>query len=93
MAHELRQHGIAVISLYPGLVRTESVLEAAKYGVFDLSKSESPAFIGRVIAALAHDPRLTERSGHVVVAAAAAMELGVTDIDGKRPIPLALDTV
>src|SRR5216110_952484 len=58
MAHELRAHGISVISLYPGLVRTESVLEAAKYGVFDLATSESPEFLGRVIAALADDPRI-----------------------------------
>jgi len=27
MAHELRSSGVAVVSLYPGLVRTESVLE------------------------------------------------------------------
>ena len=93
MAHELRPHGVAVISLYPGLVRTESVLEAAKYGVFDLSKSESPEFIGRVVAALARDPRVADRSGQVVVAAAAAIELGVTDVDGKQPAPLTLDTV
>ena len=93
MAHELRPHGIAVISLYPGLVRTESVLEAAKYGVFDLSKSESPEFIGRVIGALARDPRLADRSGHVVVAAQAALELGVADVDGRQPPALSLETV
>ena len=32
MAYELRPHGIAVLSLYPGLVRTEAVMEAAKGG-------------------------------------------------------------
>ena len=93
MAHELRPHGISVISLYPGLVRTENVLEAAKYGVFDLSKSESPEFIGRVVAALARDPNLAGRSGRVVVAAQAAIELGVTDVDGRQPPVLTLDTV
>jgi NAD(P)-dependent dehydrogenase (short-subunit alcohol dehydrogenase family) len=41
MAHELRPHGISVISLYPGLVRTDAVLEAAKFGVFKLDNSES----------------------------------------------------
>jgi len=95
MAHELRPHGVAVISLYPGLVRTESVLEAAKYGVFDLSNSESPEFLGRVIAALAappHDARLLARTGTVVVAARAATELGVVDVDGKQPTPLTLHT-
>lgn len=91
IAHELRPYNVAVISLYPGLVRTEAVLDAAKAGAFDLSNSESPEFIGRVIDALARDPRLMERSGKVVVAAAAARELGVTDIDGKSPAPLTPD--
>ncbi len=92
MAHDLRSHAVSVISLYPGLVRTETVLEAAKFGVFDLSNSESPEFIGRVIVALAHDPRLSERSGAVVVAAQAAVEFDVRDIDGKQPVPLTLAT-
>jgi hypothetical protein len=34
-----------------------------------------------------------ERSGNVLVAAAVAAELGVTDVDGKRPVPLTLETV
>jgi NAD(P)-dependent dehydrogenase (short-subunit alcohol dehydrogenase family) len=88
MAVELRPHGVAAISLYPGLVRTEAVMEAAKAGAFDLGNSESPEFIGRVIAALYEDPNLAQRSGRVVVAAAAARELGVLDIDGKSPEPL-----
>jgi len=54
MAHELHPHNIAAISLYPGLVRTESVLAVSEF--FDLSNSESPQFIGRVVAALATDP-------------------------------------
>ncbi len=93
MAAELRAHRIAVVSLYPGLVRTESVLQAAEAGWLNLANSESPQFIGRVIAALRGDPRLMERSGSVVVAAALAAEFGVCDIDGKRPTPLTLETV
>jgi NAD(P)-dependent dehydrogenase (short-subunit alcohol dehydrogenase family) len=90
MAHELGPHRIAVISLYPGLVRTESVLAAAQ-GAFELTNSESPEFIGRVVAALYAEPQLMRRSGQVVVAAAAARELGVLDIDGTSPEPLSLD--
>jgi dehydrogenase/reductase SDR family member 1 len=93
MAHELRQHGVTVVSLYPGLVRTESVMAAAQAGWLDLSNSESPEFIGKVIAALHSDPQLFARSGAVVVAAQLAKELGVVDNDGKRPIPLTLETV
>ena len=70
-------------------MRTEAVL-ASKW--FDLSNSESPEFIGRVIAALWQDSALLERSGQVLVAAAVASELGVKDVDGKQPRPLTLDT-
>jgi NAD(P)-dependent dehydrogenase (short-subunit alcohol dehydrogenase family) len=93
MAHELRPYGIPVVSYYPGLVRTEAVLEAAAGGWLDLTNSESPEFAGRVIAALMRDPRLMERTGSVVVGAAAARELGVTDIDESQPEPLSLDSV
>src|SRR5262249_49805256 len=69
MAHELRKHGVTVISLYPGMVRTESVLRAAKEGWLDLSNSESPEYIGLVISALARDPNVLARSGQALVAA------------------------
>lgn len=92
MAHELRPFGIAAISLYPGLVRTEAVLAAAAGGWFDLSNSESPEFVGRVINALYRDEGLMDRTGTVVVAAAAAQELGVVDLDGRQPRPLTFET-
>ena len=90
MAHELRAHGVTVVALYPGLVRTEAVLAA---GVFDLSNSESPEFIGRAVASLAADPQRIRHSGSVLVAAAVAVEYGFTDIDGKQPRPLTLNDV
>lgn len=93
MAHELRSYGIAAVALYPGLVRTEAVLAAAQGGWLDLSNSESPEFVGRVIAGLAADPAILERSGKVLVAAAVARELGITDIDGSQPRPLTIETV
>ena len=82
------EHGVAVVCLYPGLVRTEAVLAAAAQGAFDLANSESPQFIGRVAAALADDPGLMARSGAVLVAAAVARDLGVRDIDGSSPDPV-----
>ena len=88
MAHELRPHGVAAVSLYPGLVRTEGVMAAAEF--FDLSNSESPQFQGRAVAALAADPQRMEKSGRVLVTAALALEYGFTDVDGKQPRPLTL---
>ena len=91
MAHELRAHGVAVISLYPGLVRTEKVMEAAAW--LDLSNSESPEFIGRAISALAADAEVLRHSGNVLIAAALAAEYGFTDVDGATPRPLTLADV
>jgi NAD(P)-dependent dehydrogenase (short-subunit alcohol dehydrogenase family) len=89
MAHELRPHNIAVFSLYPGLVRTEGVMKAASF--FDLSNSESPQFLGRVVAALAADPNVLEKSGSILVAAQVALDYGFTDIDGSQPRPITVD--
>ena len=91
MAHELRPHNVAVVSLYPGLVRTEKVMEAAAW--LDLSNSESPQFIGRAVAGLAGDPDVMEKTGAVLIAASLAAEYGFTDIDGKTPRALTLDDV
>src|SRR5438270_6819229 len=82
MAKELKPHGVAVVSLYPGLVRTEKVMEAAQW--LDLSNSESPEFIGRAIGALAQDPDVLRHTGTVLVAAAVAVADGFTGIDGSR---------
>jgi dehydrogenase/reductase SDR family protein 1 len=60
---------------------------------FDLSNSESPEFIGRVIAALAADPNVSTRNGATLIAAAVAEEYCVTDVDGRRPRPLTLADV
>lgn len=93
MAEELRSYGVAVLSLYPGLVRTEAVLSAAKAGWLDLTNSESPEFCGLVIAALFRDPHLLDRSGNVAVAAQLALEYGLKDTDGRQPVPLTLDEI
>ena len=91
MANELRSYGVAAVSLYPGMVRTEKVMEAAAW--LDLANSESPEFIGLAVAALAADPDVMRYTGTVLVAASLAVEYGFTDIDGKAPRPLTLADV
>ncbi|MDR9776902.1 SDR family NAD(P)-dependent oxidoreductase [Rhizobium hidalgonense] len=85
-AHDLMPHGVSALALYPGLVRTEAVMRAAEF--MDLSNSESPRFVGRVIARLWNDSALLEKSGRPHVVAELAREYGVVDIDGNRPKPL-----
>ena len=89
-AAELRDHGVTVVSLYPGLVRTEAVLAA---GVFDLSNSESPEFQGRAVAALAADPNVDRWNSQALVTAAVAEHYRFKDIDGRSPRPLTLADV
>jgi NAD(P)-dependent dehydrogenase (short-subunit alcohol dehydrogenase family) len=91
MASELKPHGVIVVALYPGMVRTEKVMQAAQW--LDLSNSESPDFIGRAVAALATDPEGLRHTGKALVAAALAREYGFTDIDGSTPRPLTLADV
>jgi dehydrogenase/reductase SDR family protein 1 len=92
MATELASPDISVVSLYPGLVRTEKVMANAAY--LDLSNSESPRFIGRTIAALWQHPETARMfSGGVLVAAQVARDLGVKDVDGGSPVPLTLESI
>ncbi|HYY04690.1 MAG TPA: SDR family NAD(P)-dependent oxidoreductase [Gaiellaceae bacterium] len=82
-AEHLRAHGVAVVSLYPGLVRTEGILKWKDY--IDLSNSESPSFVGRAVVALAADDDVMARSGQTAVVAELAEEHGFTDEDGTQP--------
>ena len=91
MADELQQHNVAVVSLYPGLVRTEKIMAAAEW--LDLSNSESPEFTGRAVVALANDGEVMRKSGKVLIVAALAQDYAFTDIDGKAPRPLTLASV
>jgi NADP-dependent 3-hydroxy acid dehydrogenase YdfG len=88
MTHELRGYGVAALWLYPGLVHKDGMMENEKD--FDLSNSESPYFIGHVVAALAMDPRMMEKSGKVLVVASLGLEYGFNAIDSKQLRPLTL---
>jgi len=83
MAHELKDDGIASVSLYPGMVRTEGVMR--NKDILDLSNSESPMFIGRAVAALAQDKKIINKTGNILIAAEVAKEYNFTDIDVKQP--------
>ncbi|CAM4155764.1 SDR family NAD(P)-dependent oxidoreductase [Kibdelosporangium persicum] len=98
MAVELKPHGIAAVSVWPGLVRTElletaarvteegvSVLDIPGAGAFDISRAESPRFVGRAVAALAADPDVLSYTGKAATTAKLAETYGFTDVDGSRP--------
>lgn len=85
MAEELRPHGVAAVTLWPGIVRTEWVLSNEGSLPFSLDVSESPELTGRVIAALAADPERMSRSGKRLVVAELAERYDIVDVDGSRP--------
>lgn len=89
MAHDLKHHGVTVVSLWLGLVKTERTDQACgaepeKYGAA-YQVAESPEFSGRVIAALYHDPERQSRSGTIQVVAELAKHYGVKDINDRQP--------
>ena len=92
-ALELREHGVAVVGLWPGLVLTERILAFAAEGPdgslelagLDLAIGESPRFAGRAIVALFTDADRLARTGRSFFAARLAREYGFTDVDGHLP--------
>ncbi len=95
LAHELRPHGGTAVSLTPGWLRSEAMLEA--YGVTEanwrdatlrqphFAISETPAFVGRAVAALAGDPDVARWNGQSLSSGQLAQVYGFTDLDGSRP--------
>jgi NAD(P)-dependent dehydrogenase (short-subunit alcohol dehydrogenase family) len=86
-AHELANHGVAVVSLWPGLVLTERLEGAAKAGIpgLDFSRAESPRFTGRAVAALAADADVLRWGGRALAARELADAYQFTDVDGSLP--------
>jgi NAD(P)-dependent dehydrogenase (short-subunit alcohol dehydrogenase family) len=79
MAGHLASDGVASVAVYPGLVRTEGVMQFADH--LDLSASQSPEGVGRVIAALAVDPQIMSITGRALHIADLARRYGVTITD------------
>jgi len=94
-AAELAPHGIAVMAVTPGFLRSESMLQ--HFGVTEdnwreagkkdpnFLQSESPLFVGRAIAALAADPKVQDRTGMLFGSWELGRDYGLTDYDGRRP--------
>jgi NAD(P)-dependent dehydrogenase (short-subunit alcohol dehydrogenase family) len=85
-ALELRPFGVAVVSLWPGLVLTERV-ERVRAHLPGLAKvhGETPRFTGRAVAALAADPQVLRHSGRALASRDLALLYGFRDVDGSLP--------
>lgn len=92
-AAELAPYGVAAVALTPGFLRSEAVLE--HFGVTErtwrgtndpaFARSESPAYLGRAVVALAADPDIMARTGRALSTAQLQRAYGFTDADGSRP--------
>ncbi len=74
-AVQLGEHGVASVALHPDWVRTEGVLQFARQ--LDLTGSQSPEGVGRVIAALTGDPELLSLTGQRLEVEALAARYGI----------------
>jgi NAD(P)-dependent dehydrogenase (short-subunit alcohol dehydrogenase family) len=95
LGHELRPRGATAVSLTPGWLRSEAMLEA--FGVTEanwrdatkfqphFAVAESPAYVGRAVVALARDPAVARWNGQSLSSGQLAKIYGFTDIDGSQP--------
>ena len=95
LAHELRAYDATAVSLTPGWLRSEMMLDT--FGVTEsnwrdattrvphFAISESPAFVGRAVAALAQDPEVSRWNGQSLSSGQLAKVYGFTDLDGSQP--------
>ena len=95
LAHELQPHGGTALSLTPGWLRSEAMLDA--HGVTEarwrdatrisphFAISESPAYVGRAVAALAQDPDVSRWNGQSLSSGQLAKVYRFTDLDGSQP--------
>lgn len=94
-ARDLEKHGATAVSITPGWLRSEMMLEAfgvqednwrdATAGVPHFVISETPRFVGRAMAALAADPDRARWNGQSLSSGGLAQVYGFTDLDGSRP--------
>ena len=94
-AKDLAKHGATAVSITPGWLRSEMMLEAfgvreenwrdATTRVPHFIISETPRFVGRAIAALAADPDRARWNGQSTSSGDLAKIYGFTDVDGSRP--------
>jgi len=95
LAYELKQLGATAVSLTPGWLRSEVMLDnygATESNWRDATKrsphfaiSESPAFVGRAVAALAQGPNVSRWNGKSLSSGQLAKVYGFTDLDGSQP--------
>jgi NAD(P)-dependent dehydrogenase (short-subunit alcohol dehydrogenase family) len=95
MAAELARTGVTALSLSPGFLRSEAVLQ--HFGVREenwrdaiakdpyFAESETPRLSGRAVAALAADPEVRRKAGLIHFSSDLAREYGFTDVDGRVP--------
>ena len=95
LAHELRPYGTTAVSLTPGWLRSEAMLDA--YGVTEenwrdatarsphFAISETPAFVGRAVAALAQDPDVSRWNVQSLSSGQLEQIYGFTHHDGSQP--------
>ncbi len=85
MAIELEPKDVAAVVLYPGSVSTEFIVDASKVREMDLSRSQTPQFVGRAAVALLTAPDLMARSGTIQWVEDLAEEFDIREADGSRP--------
>jgi NAD(P)-dependent dehydrogenase (short-subunit alcohol dehydrogenase family) len=71
----LSADGVTSVALYPGLVRTEGVMQFAEH--LDLTDSQSPEGVGRVVTAMTADDTVMSLTGRALTVTDLARRYGI----------------
>lgn len=85
MAKELKDFNVSTVAVCPGWMRTERVADSG-FGPED-GTTETTAYVGRAVVALATDSTVSKVSGDTMMVADLARKYGFTDVDGTQPLP------
>jgi len=90
MAVDARDTDVAIISLWPGFIRTDQLRGMTEEDFPSEMRSivpemETPEFSGLVILKLLDDPERKALSGRALIGAALGRRYGISDLDGKVP--------
>jgi len=87
MGFELIEYGVAVVGMRPGPVRTEFIEDQASSGIqVALEGVETPIYVGRVVAAVATDPKLMTMTGRVHWTSRLGRKYEIIDENGETPM-------
>ncbi|XP_069113768.1 dehydrogenase/reductase SDR family member 1-like [Argopecten irradians] len=96
-AIELKKHNVAMVSLWPGAVKTEHITSLLSQDKIEDGKNnarkvfedgESTEYSGKAVVYLGSDPNIMKKTGKILLSAELGYEYGFSDINGQQRVSM-----